>query len=76
MKMQNCLMAGAVELLLSSCAIVRPGEVGMKQKLGKLQPGSLSQGAYVFNPFTTTVKKSQPERWRRTMSWMCPPKKD
>jgi regulator of protease activity HflC (stomatin/prohibitin superfamily) len=57
MKMTNCLAAGLCALLLSSCAIIRPGEVGMKQKLGKLQTGSLNQGAYFFNPFTTTVKK-------------------
>lgn len=55
--MYSCLLAGAIALMLSSCAIIRPGEVGMKQKLGKLRPGSLPQGAYVFNPFTTTVKK-------------------
>lgn len=45
-------------LLLSSCAIVRPGEVGVKQKLGKLSDKSHSQGPVWFNPFTTKVVKT------------------
>lgn len=43
--------------LLVSCAIVRPGEVGLKQTLGKLNGESLSQGAFVFNPFVSTIIK-------------------
>lgn len=43
--------------LLTSCAIIRPGEVGIKQKLGKITGDHLPAGPYVFNPFTTTVKK-------------------
>src|SRR4051812_43100980 len=44
-------------LLLTSCAIVRPGEVGIKQKLGKIKRDALPQGSYFFNPFIATVKK-------------------
>jgi prohibitin 1 len=44
-------------IFLSSCAIVRPGEVGIKQKLGKIKSDHLPQGPYVYNPFITTVKK-------------------
>jgi len=44
-------------LLLQSCAIVRPGEVGIKQKLGKIKSDHLAQGAHGFNPFTSTIKK-------------------
>ena len=42
-----------------SCSIVRPGEVGIKQTLGKIKGDHLLQGAYTFNPFTTTIKKIQ-----------------
>ncbi len=41
----------------SSCAIVRPGEVGIKQKLGKIKSDHLAQGAHGFNPFIATIKK-------------------
>jgi regulator of protease activity HflC (stomatin/prohibitin superfamily) len=43
--------------LLSSCAIVRPGEVGLKQKLGRLQKESLNQGPHGFNPFIARIIK-------------------
>jgi len=44
-------------LLLSSCATVRPGEVGMKQTFGKLKPKVYEQGLIGFNPFVTRVVK-------------------
>jgi regulator of protease activity HflC (stomatin/prohibitin superfamily) len=47
-----------IVLLFSSCAIIRPGEVGVKQKLGKLSDKSHFQGAVWFNPFTTRVVKT------------------
>lgn len=43
---------------LSSCAVVRPGEVGVKQKLGKLSERTETQGTVWFNPFTTKVLKT------------------
>src|SRR4051812_21785579 len=53
----NVLFVILIAVALSSCAIVRPGEVGIKQKLGKIKSDHLTQGAYGFNPFTTTIKK-------------------
>lgn len=44
-------------LLLMSCVVVRPGEAGMKQKLGKLDKKVYSQGTVWFNPFTSKVVK-------------------
>lgn len=44
--------------LLSSCAVVTPGEVGVKRKMGKLSNDVLDQGAYFYNPFVTTVVKT------------------
>jgi prohibitin 1 len=52
-KIAYLLVAG---ILLSSCAIVRPGEVGMKSKLGKLS--SPKQNGIIFiNPFVARVIK-------------------
>jgi len=45
-------------IVMSSCAIVKPGEVGVKRKLGKLSDRVLDQGAYFLNPFTTKVLKT------------------
>jgi len=57
MKPYSYLLAGLCALMCSSCAIVRPGEVGIKQTLGKLKSSSLSQGPYLFNPFVSKIKK-------------------
>jgi regulator of protease activity HflC (stomatin/prohibitin superfamily) len=43
--------------LLNSCAIVRPGEVGVKQKLGRIKGKERPQGVYMLNPFTTKMVK-------------------
>ena len=45
----------AVVVLISSCAVIRQGEVGVKRKLGKLDEKTMGPGASVFNPLTTTV---------------------
>lgn len=44
-----------ISFIISSCAIIRPGEVGVKQKFGKLKGTPKSQGIILLNPFTTTV---------------------
>lgn len=47
----------AVPFFMSSCAVVRQGEVGIKRKVGKLNPTIYQPGAVTFNPFTTRVIK-------------------
>jgi prohibitin 1 len=44
-------------ILVSSCAVIRPGEAGVKQKLGKLDSEVVTQGTVFFNPFTSKVIK-------------------
>lgn len=56
-KQVSILIAYSI-IVLSSCSIIRPGEVGVKQKLGKLSEKSYSQGAIWYNPFTTRVIKT------------------
>lgn len=43
--------------LLSSCAIIKPGQVGVKQKLGKLSEDVRTQGVVWYNPFAAKVMK-------------------
>lgn len=46
-------------LLLSSvfmsCVVIRPGEVGVRQKLGRIENQSLSEGPRSYNPLTSTI---------------------
>lgn len=44
-------------VLLAGCTVVRPGEVGVKQKLGKLGTKTMGPGSVVYFPFTTRVIK-------------------
>ncbi|HQU77495.1 MAG: prohibitin family protein [Chitinophagales bacterium] len=44
-------------LLLSGCAIVRPGEAGIKTTLGKVDDKVLVQGPKLYFPFTSRVIK-------------------
>ena len=53
------IILGAISILfLANCSVIRPGEVGVKQKLGKLSEKSHTQGAVWYNPFTTRVIKT------------------
>ena len=58
MKTKEIISVALIILLLSGCAIVRPGEVGVKQRLGKLSEKTHTQGPVWFNPFTTRVVKT------------------
>ena len=54
----------------SSCAIVRPGEVGVKQKLGKLEGETKESGSIWYNPLNSRVVKvsTQTENLELTIS--------
>ncbi len=58
MKAINLLSIVCLSTLFTSCVIIRPGEVGVKQTLGKLSDKTYSQGAVWFNPFVTKVVKT------------------
>lgn len=51
-----CLF-GLMAAVLSSCAIIRPGEVGVKSTLGKLKPKVYQPGVVGLNPFVTRIIK-------------------
>lgn len=58
MKKIKIISAIIVSIAFTSCAVIRPGEVGVKQKLGNLSEKSHTQGSVWFNPFTTKVIKT------------------
>jgi regulator of protease activity HflC (stomatin/prohibitin superfamily) len=51
-----CLIL-AVAALLSSCAVIRPGEVALKVKYGKIQPGILLPGPHARGIFGTKIER-------------------
>lgn len=48
----SCLIAAT----LTSCMVVRPGEVGVRQRLGKIRPEPVLAGVRFINPFTTYIR--------------------
>ena len=56
--MQSTIFFATMIVLLSSCTVIRPGEVGVKQSLGKLSEKSHTQGPVFYNPFVTKVIKT------------------
>jgi regulator of protease activity HflC (stomatin/prohibitin superfamily) len=42
-------------LLLQQCAIIRPGEIGIKQSLGKIKGKPIVQGVKWYNPFSSRI---------------------
>lgn len=55
MKTTKHVYIALFSLLISSCTVIRPGEVGVKQKLGKLSNQIQKQGSVFYNPFTTRI---------------------
>lgn len=55
MKMKTMLTLSLLGALLSSCMVIRPGEVGIKQRLGKISNEALAEGPRGYNPFTTNI---------------------
>jgi regulator of protease activity HflC (stomatin/prohibitin superfamily) len=55
MKTTKIIYGALFTSLISSCAIIRPGEVGVKQRLGRLSDNIHKQGAVWYNPLTTKV---------------------
>lgn len=55
MKKQPLFYTLASCLLVASCTIIRPGEVGLKQRLGKLHNKPYTGGAVFYNPFITRI---------------------
>lgn len=44
-------------VVLSSCAVIRPGEVGIKQTFGKLSNDVRTEGTVFYNPITSKIVK-------------------
>lgn len=57
MKIQKIILSVGAGFLLTSCAIVRQGEVGVKRTMGKISMKTIEQGATAYNPITSRVLK-------------------
>lgn len=44
-----------LSFLFQQCAIIRPGEIGIKQTLGKIKGKPIVQGVKWYNPFSSRI---------------------
>lgn len=66
-----CIVTASV---VSSCAVIRPGEVGVRSTLGKLKGNVKTEGMMVFNPFVTRVIKIPTRTINRELTISLPSK--
>jgi len=59
---------------LGSCTVIRPGEAGIKQRLGKMSNRVSTQGTVVYNPFTSRVLKASIQTNNLELSLSLPSK--
>jgi len=52
---KSIVLSLLIAILFTSCAIVRPGEVGVRQCLGRLRGKPVNPGLAIINPFTTLM---------------------
>jgi regulator of protease activity HflC (stomatin/prohibitin superfamily) len=57
MRVYRFLAIATVSALLTSCTVVRQGEVGVKRSFGKISSQPLMEGARGFNPLTSSIIK-------------------
>lgn len=55
--MKKTITLLALAIIFTSCAVIRPGEVGIKQRLGVLNKEVQKSGTVLYNPFTSKVIK-------------------
>jgi len=57
MKTIQFIILSILMVLISSCAVVRQDQIGIKRKWGKITPQVISPGLRVINPFSTYIIK-------------------
>lgn len=61
-------------VLLSSCAVIRPGQVGVKSRFGKLNEKVTPSGIVMYNPFTSSIIRVPTRTINRELTMNLPSK--
>jgi len=61
-RINQATVAIVMILLIASCTTVKPGQVAVKQRFGKLVGEPKTEGLIAFNPFVTKVIKASAQR--------------
>lgn len=74
MKLKRVLSVAAIGIFATSCAIIQPGQIGVKQRFGKLSETTKSQGIMSYNPFTSRVIRVPTRTINRELTMNLPSK--
>jgi regulator of protease activity HflC (stomatin/prohibitin superfamily) len=74
MKLHLVLLYLAAVSFLTSCAVVREGEVGVKRTLGKYADKPYTEGLRIFNPLTSSIVKVSTQTENMEVELMIPSK--
>jgi prohibitin 1 len=74
MNLKRALSVVAVGVFLSSCAVLQPGQVAVKQRFGKLSENTKSQGIMFYNPFVSRVIRVPTRTINREITMNLPSK--
>lgn len=72
--MKKIILLVFIASVLQSCAVIRPGEVGVKTKFGKINPDIKKSGLMFYNPFTSSVTRVPTRVINREMEMNLPSK--
>lgn len=72
--MKSLITLVIIAAFLQSCAVIRPGEVGVKTRFGKINANIKPSGLLFFNPFTSSVTRVPTRVINREMEMKLPSK--
>jgi regulator of protease activity HflC (stomatin/prohibitin superfamily) len=74
MNLSKILGIASIGIFVTSCAVIQPGQVGVKQRFGKLSENYKSQGVMFYNPFVSRVIRIPTRTINRELSMNLPSK--
>lgn len=74
MKKNIILLVTAISMAITSCTIVKPGEVGIKQTFGVLHGDPKTEGPVFYNPFVTKIIRIRTNTANREVKLNLPSK--
>jgi regulator of protease activity HflC (stomatin/prohibitin superfamily) len=74
MNLKRITSVAAIGIFATSCAIIQPGQIGVKQRFGKLSEVTKAQGIMGYNPFTSRVIRVPTRTINRELTMNLPSK--
>jgi regulator of protease activity HflC (stomatin/prohibitin superfamily) len=74
MSIEKFLSLAVIGVFAGSCAVIQPGQIGVKQRFGKLSETTKSQGVMFYNPFVSRVIRVPTRTINRELNMNLPSK--